>query len=129
MLVTKARIHHHEAPYGFIATIPAGTPVVPADNLPSIPGNPQYWVQPWPGMSEQAESWQRCYGFLVDSPMVIDTEADTAPELVARDSAGEETPMDVDGSGCEHVGWPGDGSGLDDLADMNANEADDYREE
>lgn len=26
-------------------------------------------------------------------------------------------------------GWPGDGSGEDDLADMNANEADDYRDE
>lgn len=26
-------------------------------------------------------------------------------------------------------GWPGDGSGTDDLADMNANEADDYRDE
>lgn len=26
-------------------------------------------------------------------------------------------------------GWPGDGSGLDDLADHNANEADDYRDE
>jgi hypothetical protein len=26
-------------------------------------------------------------------------------------------------------GWPGDGSGTDDLADHNANEADDYRNE
>ena len=26
-------------------------------------------------------------------------------------------------------GWPGDGSGTDDLADFNANEADDYRDE
>lgn len=26
-------------------------------------------------------------------------------------------------------GWPGDGSGTDDLADYNANEADDYRDE
>ena len=29
----------------------------------------------------------------------------------------------------EGGGWPGDGSGTDDLADMNANEADDYRNE
>lgn len=29
----------------------------------------------------------------------------------------------------EHHGWPGDGSGEDDLADYNANEADDYRDE
>ena len=28
-----------------------------------------------------------------------------------------------------HHGWPGDGSGEDDLADHNANEADDYRNE
>lgn len=26
----------------------------------------------------------------------------------------------------EHRGWPGDGSGMDDLADFNANEAMDY---
>lgn len=26
-------------------------------------------------------------------------------------------------------GWPGDGGGSDDLADFNANEANDYREE
>lgn len=26
-------------------------------------------------------------------------------------------------------GWPGDGSGMDDLADYNANEADDYANE
>ena len=29
----------------------------------------------------------------------------------------------------EATGWPGDGSGEDDLADYNANEADDYRDE
>jgi hypothetical protein len=27
------------------------------------------------------------------------------------------------------TGWPGDGSGTDDFADLNANEADDYRDE
>lgn len=27
------------------------------------------------------------------------------------------------------TGWPGDGSGLDDLADLNQNEADDYRDD
>jgi hypothetical protein len=30
--------------------------------------------------------------------------------------------------GCEGQ-WPGDGSGMDDLADMNANEANDYADE
>jgi hypothetical protein len=29
----------------------------------------------------------------------------------------------------DDYGWPGDGSGEDDLADFNANEADDYRNE
>lgn len=29
----------------------------------------------------------------------------------------------------EHRGWPGDGSGEDDLADYNQNEADDYAHE
>ena len=29
----------------------------------------------------------------------------------------------------EERGWPGDGSGMDDLADHNANEADDYCDE
>lgn len=29
----------------------------------------------------------------------------------------------------EYIGWPGDGSGEDDLADYNQNEADDYRNE
>jgi hypothetical protein len=55
----------------------------------------------------------------------------------------DETPLgeEIDG-GNDHVsdemhdfqddavmGWPGDGSGEDDLADYNANEADDYRDE
>ena len=34
-----------------------------------------------------------------------------------------------DGRLREHEGWPGDGSGMDDLADLNANEADDYMNE
>jgi hypothetical protein len=29
----------------------------------------------------------------------------------------------------DDAGWPGDGSGMDDLADYNQNEADDYRDE
>lgn len=38
---------------------------------------------------------------------------------------GEESTQ-VDYAEMHHVGWPGDGSGEDDLADYNANEADDY---
>jgi hypothetical protein len=38
---------------------------------------------------------------------------------------------DIDPSETEEqqAGWPGDGSGEDDLADYNQNEADDYRDE
>jgi hypothetical protein len=42
--------------------IPAGTPAIPATNLP---GTGLYWAEPWEGMSEEAESWQRNYGFLL----------------------------------------------------------------
>jgi hypothetical protein len=49
----------------------------------------------------------------------------------------EETPIGEaygDGAGNDEQpydggGWPGDGSGTDDLADYNANEADDYSNE
>jgi hypothetical protein len=44
--------------------IPAGTPVIPASNLPDE-GLKRYWVEPWEGMTEEEESWQRNYGFLV----------------------------------------------------------------
>ena len=37
--------------------------------------------------------------------------------------------MSSDAREIEQAGWPGDGSGEDDLADHNANEADDYRNE
>lgn len=50
-------------------------------------------------------------------------------EIDPRDSAGDEVGEVIDGSGMEYVGWPGDGSGEDDLADYNQNEADDYRDE
>ena len=52
------------------------------------------------------------------------------------DEGGEDSHLEADfeertelhDEGMEH-GWPGDGSGEDDLADYNANEADDYRNE
>jgi hypothetical protein len=46
---------------GLITVIPEGTNVIPATNLPQ--GG--YWVEPWEGMSDAAESWQRNYGFHV----------------------------------------------------------------
>lgn len=63
-LVTKADILYYAAPYGFISTIPEGTPVIPATNLPGD-GQGQYWAESWPNMSERAEAWKRNYGFLI----------------------------------------------------------------
>ena len=61
-MVTRAAIEYHAAPYGFVAMIPAGTPVAPAANLPSG-GSIQWWAEPWADMSESAEAWMRGYGF------------------------------------------------------------------
>lgn len=63
---TKSQIEYQAAPYGRIATIPAGTPVIPATNLPQ--GG--FWVEPWEGMTDRAESWGRNYGFHVASDEV-----------------------------------------------------------
>jgi len=58
-IVTSKPIEYHAAPYGHIATIPKGSELIPADNLPQ--GG--YWVLPWEGMTEEQESWERNYGF------------------------------------------------------------------
>ena len=59
---TKYNIPYAAFPNGTIATIPAGTPVVPATNLPE--GG--YWVdEEWDGMTDEQQSWMRNYGFLV----------------------------------------------------------------
>lgn len=63
---TRETIEYHAAPYGKVATIPAGTPVIPADNLP----DGGWWAEPWEGMSEAEESWERNYGFLLDDSEV-----------------------------------------------------------
>jgi hypothetical protein len=42
--------------------IPAGTMVIPADNLPEN-STIKYWALPWNGMDEVAESHERNYGF------------------------------------------------------------------
>jgi hypothetical protein len=60
---TKKTIEYKAAPYGHIATIPTGTPVVEATNLPD---GRQYWVEPWPEMEDASACWQRTYGFLVN---------------------------------------------------------------
>jgi hypothetical protein len=46
--------------FGFHSTtIPAGAPILPADNLPQ--GG--FWVQPWDGMTRKDVLWQRNVGF------------------------------------------------------------------
>ena len=62
MFVTTKPIEYHAAPYGAIALIPEGTPVTPATNLPED----KFWASPWEGMTPEAESWARSYGFLLD---------------------------------------------------------------
>ena len=49
-----------------------------------------------------------------------------AQEPRLRGTAEATSPLDDHTTG---PGWPGDGSGLDDLADHNQNESDDYRNE
>lgn len=70
MLVTTNWIDYQAAPYGKIAHIPAGVAVIPATNLPE---KGKFWVSIWHGMTEQAESWQRNYGFLVDASQVTES--------------------------------------------------------
>lgn len=64
MLVTNRTVQYRAAPYGHVATIPEGTPVIPATNLPD---SDQYWAEAWDDMSDQEESWLRNYGFLIDA--------------------------------------------------------------
>jgi len=68
MRATAREIDYRVAPYGHIATIPKGTPVAEATNLP--PEKKRYWCEPWEGMTEQEESWERNYGFLIEEDEV-----------------------------------------------------------
>lgn len=47
-----------------VIIIPAGTKYVKAMNLPGDNSSKiKYWAEKWPGMSEEAKSWERNYGF------------------------------------------------------------------
>lgn len=63
---TKKEIEYRVAPYGKVGTIPASTPVMPADNHP----DGGFWVLPWPGMNELEKSWHHNYGFHVTAEEV-----------------------------------------------------------
>jgi len=62
---TVKDIVYKENPYGYIATIPAGTTVVRANNLPKDTHPRSYWCKGWRGMSQQARGWKNSYGFLL----------------------------------------------------------------
>ena len=67
---TIRELKFYSAPYGYIATIPKGTPVIPASNLPR---KDHFWAEEWQGMTEVASSWQRNYGFLI-APNEVENE-------------------------------------------------------
>tara|TARA_R110002020_G_scaffold226009_4_gene436368 strand:+ start:626 stop:826 length:201 start_codon:yes stop_codon:yes gene_type:complete len=56
---TKHKIVYNSMPYGKLATIPKGTPVIPADNIPSR----GYWIENWKGMTAAQKSWSENYGY------------------------------------------------------------------
>lgn len=60
---TIKAIVYSAAPYGKITTIPKGTTLIPASNLPNSDG--KFYAKKWKGMSEKAKSWERNYGFLI----------------------------------------------------------------
>ena len=65
---TRAEIEYKVMPYGLIATIPEGTPVYPANNLPE---KGKFQVCKWANMTDEAESWLMNYGFLLSIDEVI----------------------------------------------------------
>jgi hypothetical protein len=58
---TKHKIVYNSMPYGRLATIPKGTPVTPAYNIPKR----GYWVEAWKGMTAAQKSWSDSYGYHV----------------------------------------------------------------
>ncbi|TVS08234.1 MAG: hypothetical protein EA417_23160 [Gammaproteobacteria bacterium] len=62
-MITVRDIEYSASPYGHIATIPAGTKVERAHNLP---GN-HFWALPWKGMTRKAYDWFKGYGFLLEA--------------------------------------------------------------
>ena len=65
-IVTTEEIEYHPAGTLERFTIPAGTACIAADHLP-VGLTPQYWACEWEGMTEAEASWERNYGFLLDS--------------------------------------------------------------
>lgn len=70
-LVTKRQIEYKAAPPLKPITIPKGTSVIPATNLPD---DGKFWAEPWDDMNVAADAWFRSYGFLIDAEDVIIAE-------------------------------------------------------
>lgn len=64
-----------------------------------------------------------------EKQMITDINSAKARLLAKYEKLSNQKTAQFDDFGAEDFGWPGDGSGMDDLADMQANEADDYRNE
>jgi len=71
LIKTNKSIEYQEAPYGKVGSIPKGTEVTLATNLPNHQNNPRYWAKSWKGMSEKEKSWKQSYGFLIEKKDVI----------------------------------------------------------
>ena len=63
-MITKNEIVYKAAPYGYVATIPKGTRVMRATNLPEEDGA-QFFAEAWGGMDTIETMWHRNYGFLL----------------------------------------------------------------
>jgi len=94
---TGADIDYRAAPYGHIAVIPAGAPVVEAKNLPGR-NRPRWWALPWNGMSESEEAWMRNYGFLLEDEEVITTKKKGVKTMEQAKAAENECTFTVCGT-------------------------------
>lgn len=63
---TDKPIEYNSLPYGFITTIPTGTNLAPASNLPDYKSKKLFWAKAWKGMNTKEKSWMNNYGFLIE---------------------------------------------------------------
>ena len=65
---TKRDIEYRLPFSGHTFTIPKGTAVIAADNLPQPnAADIAYWCKPWRGMTDTAKAHERTYGFGVSA--------------------------------------------------------------
>jgi len=66
--VTSREIRYKPAGTLLDFTIPKGTPVIPAVNLPGL----KWWARPWEGAGEGAVRYAECPGFLIQNDEVVE---------------------------------------------------------